>query len=84
MAGEQLTIYGKLEPYPLRKPRRLTERQRNLVRYMRFWVAMKHNGAAFPTREASLYYADPAGALRRLEALGLVARVARGKWVATP
>ena len=78
---EQLTIDGELVPYPLPAPRTLTTRQRTLVRWMRFYV--EQHDRPFPTGAASWYYADAAGALRRLEALGLVRRVERGKWRTT-
>lgn len=78
---DQLTIDGGSVPYPLPPPRHLTERQRRLVRYLRFYVEQK--ARPFPTAEAVLYFADPSGALRRLEALGLVERIARGYWRAT-
>lgn len=81
MTPDQLTFDGGSVPYPPPRPRRLTERQRLLVRYMRFYVAMRPDLPAFPTWAACLYYADPHGALRRLEALGLVHRAGRGWWM---
>lgn len=73
---DQLTIDGGSVPYPLPPPRHLTERQRELLRLMRA-------GGPRWTFECRQVYADPTGALRRLEALGLVERIARGYWRAT-
>lgn len=69
----QLTFDGRAEPLPLHKAKTLTQRQRDLL----LWLRM-----TYPTTTASAgrFYADPSGALRRLEALGLVERVSRGRW----
>lgn len=73
--SEQLTLVG--EPVA---PRRLTERQHQLLEVVRWFGEY---GAALPTREARRFYVDPSGALRRLERLGLVRRAGRGRWRAT-
>jgi hypothetical protein len=73
---DQLTFDGRLVPYPLAAPKRLTERQRELVRLLRA-------GGPRWTCECTGLYADPSGALRRLADLGLVERIARGYWRAT-
>ena len=78
MAPEQLTIDGELVPYPLPPPRRLTTRQRALLRFIRA------DPAPIAARQARHFFADPYGALRRLEALGLVRRRGRGRWEAKP
>jgi hypothetical protein len=61
-------------------PRRLRERQRTLMVYVRFYNDQR---GAFPTSEGFLYYADARGALRRLERIGLVRRDHEGEWWAT-
>jgi hypothetical protein len=71
--AEQLTITGGSVSHPPPRARHLTERQRELLRMLRVWGEVS-------TRAARLYYADPSGALGRLEALGLVERVGRGRW----
>ena len=59
MTPEQLTLDGGAVPYPLPRPHRLTERQRDLLRTMH-----RHNAIGLPTatREAGLFYADAHGA----------------------
>jgi hypothetical protein len=58
----------------------LTDRQRDLLRY----VAVVYDaGESFPTGMAGRFFVDASGALRRLEALGRVCHVGRGKWRAT-
>lgn len=82
IVSEQLTFDGGAEPYPLRHVYVLTTRQRDLLRYMR-WLCQ--HGSPMATREARKFYADPGGALRRLEALGLVRHcTGRGCWKPTP
>jgi hypothetical protein len=76
MTGEQLDFDGGGVSYPMPRPHRLTERQRELLRLMRA-------GGPRWTCEVVPFYADASGALRRLEKLGLVERVARGYWRAT-
>jgi len=73
---EQLTIDGELIEHPTPRPRRLTERQRDLLRFIRF-------AGVIYTREAHRYYIDANGALRRLEAVGLVRRRSGRRWEAT-
>jgi hypothetical protein len=51
--------------------RRLTERQRDLLRFMRLAMIVG-------VGDVRRFYADPHGALRRLERIGLVAR--EGQW----
>lgn len=74
--SDQLTIDGRAVPHPPPRPRRLTERQRELVRVL---VAGEQ---ATSTADVHRLYADASGALRRLEALGLARHVAHGKWAA--
>ena len=75
---EQLTIDGGAVPHPLTAPRRLNHRQRDLW----LWAAMAPTGS-ITTGDARRFYADPAGALRRLEAFGVMRRLERGTWKAT-
>lgn len=63
MPIDQLHLDG-VAPAAMRG-RRLTERQRDLLRFMRLAVIVG-------TRDVRKFYADPYGALRRLERLGLV------------
>lgn len=74
---EHLTIGGDWVPYPLPRPRHLTERQRDLL------VVLKASKAPTRTRDVCRLYVNASAALRRLEAMGLVRRVARGRWEAT-
>jgi hypothetical protein len=76
MTYEQLTVDGRSVPYPLPKPRHLTARQRDML------VILTASDVPMTTREVGRLYADPSGALRRLERMGLVERVSRGKWIA--
>ena len=69
----QLSMDGAAVLFPMPAPRRLTERQRDLLRYAR-----AHGGIT--TREARRFYADASGALWRLECLGLVRQTGRGVW----
>jgi hypothetical protein len=77
MTPEQGTLDGAWVPYPPPRPWHATDRQRALLRFMR------HDPAPIRTVQARHFYADASGALRRLEAMGLVERVGRGKWRAT-
>lgn len=70
---EQLTLDGSV-PHPPPNPRRLRERQRDLMRYA-WW-----HGHVTPT-EARRYYRAPSSALGRLVALGLLDRAHRGYYV---
>lgn len=72
-APVQLTIDGGAVPYPLPKPRHMTERQRQV------WLWGKTRGT-LTTADVRRFYVDPFGALRRLEAFGAVERVGRGRW----
>jgi hypothetical protein len=74
-APEQLTIDGELVPYPLPKPRTMTTRQRDLW----LWAAFTPENE-FRTGDVRRFFADPHGALRRLEAFGAVKRLGRGRW----
>lgn len=76
----QLLLDGGEVVHPMRV-RHLTERQRELLRFIR-WAG--RHGSPIVTYEARVFYADPHGALRRLEALGLVCRAGRGCWKAAP
>jgi hypothetical protein len=79
MSAEQLTLDGGAVPYPLPKPRHVTDRQRDLLRF----VASVYGHEPFPTGMAGTFFGDPSGALRRLEALGRVRHIRRGRWAAT-
>jgi hypothetical protein len=78
MAPEQLRLDGDAVPYPLPRARHLTERQRDLW----LWASTTAPGG-FTTADAGRFFADPSGALRRLEAFGRVRRLARGLWATT-
>lgn len=80
MTGEQLNFDGTSVPLPIPKPRALTARQRDLVRYVRIYAGQD---TPMPTRRAGLFFRDASGALRRLEIIGLVRRVKHGHWTAT-
>lgn len=73
MTNDQLTLDGSSP----RRPRRLTERQRDLLRWMRISAER-----GYPVRPHVVYrfYADPYGALRRLERIGLVRHDRAGEW----
>jgi hypothetical protein len=71
----QLTIDGAEVPYPLPTPRRLNPRQRELWLY-----AALAPGGFITTGQASRFYADPSGALRRLEDFGVMRRLDHGRW----
>lgn len=74
----QLTIDGReVAMAMVPKFRRLTTRQRDLLLYVRMVGLVT-------TDEARHFYADPTGALVRLEALGLVQRAGRGLWEPRP
>jgi len=68
-----LTVDGREEPFPGARVHRLTERQRELVRFVATYDSIL-------TLEAKMFYADAHGALKRLEALGLIEHVRRGRW----
>lgn len=81
----QLGLDGRETEHPITRPRPLSDRQRELLRYMRgrdvvrpVEIGQKFGSA--PRRHAS---SDGVDALKRLEARGLVERVARGQWRAT-
>jgi hypothetical protein len=71
----QLTFDGREVPHPLPKPRAMTERQRQLW----LWGAFTPENE-FTTADAGRFFADPNGALRRLETFGRVRRLGRGRW----
>src|SRR4051812_7231009 len=71
----QLTIDGGEVPFPLPRPRQLTERQRSLWLWAAMWP-----GREITTADAGRFFADPSGALRRLEAFGRVEWIGRGRW----
>lgn len=77
LTNSQLTMDGREVPTPAPAERRLNDRQRDLMRYVRF-------RGGITTRDAGRFYTDAGGALRRLERLGLVRRTGRGGWEATP
>lgn len=74
----QLTIDGDEVPMGKRPPKALTFRQREL-----YWFVAIQIPLHVTTAECRLFFRDPSGALRRLEALGLIEHVERGKWRAT-
>jgi hypothetical protein len=84
----QLALDGSETTHPVRRPRRLTERQRELVAYMRQSgvVCPREIGVLMHAGRTSiaskLRYASSDGydALRRLERRGLVKRLKRGRW----
>lgn len=76
-APEQLLLGGGAAPVPLRTPRSLTERQRDLLRWVRWH-------GSITTREARRWYVDPSGACGRLVELGLLERQGRGTYVPRP
>lgn len=69
----QLRIDGGATPLPPRLPRRLTERQRELLRWARWHGAVT-------TRDARRWYAAPSGACARLVDMGLLERTAPGRF----
>jgi hypothetical protein len=75
MTSDQLDFDGHATPFPLPPARRLTERQRDMLRWMRAW-----DDSPITTREARRFFADPTGALKRLEKMGLIYCSARGFW----
>jgi hypothetical protein len=86
----QLGLDGAETPYPTRMPRPLSERQRELVAWMRAVGDVRpldvgqlmHAGRTTPLRLGAARHvsSDGVDALRRLERRGLVERVARGRW----
>jgi hypothetical protein len=89
-APVQLGLDGRETAHPVTRPRPLTERQRELVRYIRLHDVVRpidvgrlmHDGRTTPLRRGAERHASSDGvdALKRLEARGLVERVERGKW----
>lgn len=87
----QLTLDGREVERP-RRPRPLSHRQRELLRYIRQHGVVRpveigllmHAGRPSPSSVLDRRYASSDGwdALRRLERRGLVERQARGQWVA--
>jgi hypothetical protein len=69
--SEQLTLDGS----PARLARRMTSRQRDLW----LWIAFEPD-ATISTVVARRFFRDASGALRRMEQLGVVEQVKRGKW----
>ena len=86
----QLGLDGRETEHPVVHPRPLTERQRELVLWMRLRGvvrpievgAIMHAGRDVPLRRGAERHpsSDGVDALKRLEARGLVERVARGQW----
>ena len=72
----QLTIDGREVPYPLPPPKHLTTRQHD------FLLVLTAGDDPMTTADVRRFFADASGAMRRLEALGLVVHVARGRWAA--
>jgi hypothetical protein len=88
-ANVQLGLDGRETAHPVTHPQPLTERQRELVRYIRLHGVVRpieigrlmHDGRPTPPRGAERHASsDGVDALKRLEARGLVERVKRGKW----
>lgn len=84
----QLTLDGREVDRPAR-PRPLTDRQREVLRYVRAHGIVRpldvgrmvHAGRS-QAPSPPYYSSDGYDALRRLERRGLVTRQARGRWVA--
>lgn len=74
MSNGQLTLEGNVVPLPLPAPKRLTERQRELLH------VLAASGRPMVTADVRRFYVDASGAMRRLAAVGLVRRVGRGRW----
>jgi DNA (cytosine-5)-methyltransferase 1 len=70
----QGTIDGTWVSLPITVPKRLTERQRDLLRSIQQYGQIS-------TRDACRFFADPSAALSRLVALGLIERKTRGTYV---
>jgi hypothetical protein len=86
----QLGLDGHETTHPVRAPRPLTARQRELVAYMRGHVYVRpidvgrlmRGGRVSPTRDNNRHVSsDGVDALRRLQRRGLVERVERGRWM---
>lgn len=75
-APKQLTIDGGEVAYPLPRPKRLTTRQHD------FLLVLTAGDEPMATRDVRRFFVDASGAMRRLEALGLVRQVRRGRWAA--
>lgn len=84
----QLGLDGHEQPHPVRAPKPLTDRQRELVRYMREHGVVRpreigvlmHAGRRSIASKLQHASSDGCDALRRLERRGLVERVERGRW----
>lgn len=85
----QLGLDGRATPYPLRRPRPLSDRQREVLRFMQtngdvrpVQIGMLMHAGRSTTRLHLDRYAssDGSDALRRLAKRGLVERVHRGVW----
>lgn len=70
---EQMTIDGELVPHPLVHRRQPSERQMELVRFIRA-------RGGIGTNEARPFYANPKSALARLARLGIVECIGGGHW----
>lgn len=70
----QLTIDGATAKHPPSPPKRLRERQRDLMRHARWH-------GRITTAEARRFYTQPSDALGRLCGLGLLDRAGRGVYV---
>lgn len=92
----QLGLDGRETPYPARSSRPLTQRQREVLAYVRACFPVRpldvgilmHVGRARPCRYCTIVdvhcehaSSDGHDALRRLERRGLVERERRGSWV---
>lgn len=90
MTTTQLGLDGHETPHPARTPRPLSDRQRELVTYMRrcgevrpFEIGeLMRAGRLTPIRRGGERHtsSDGVDALKRLERRGLVERVRRGVW----
>lgn len=84
----QLGLDGTETTHPVTRPQRLTERQRELVAYMRARGVVRpreigvlmHAGRTTIASKLQHASSDGYDALRRLERRGLVEHVARGAW----
>ena len=78
----QLGLDGRETAHPMPKPRPLSERQRDVLRYMRRHELVRPRDVGLVMSAGRERWASNDGysALKRLERRGLVEHVERGKW----